>query len=77
MYWPQDMQLASAAPGGVAASATQAEPPPTLLIINPGDTAFETTPPGKNEVGKNLARAQVAPAPRNPAQQPTQLSAWK
>ena len=50
MYWPQDMQLASAAPGGVAASATQAEPPPTLLIINPGDTAFETTPPGKHEV---------------------------
>ena len=30
---------------------TQAEPPPTLLIINPGDTAFETTPPGKHEVG--------------------------
>ena len=32
--------------------ATQGEPPPTLLIINPGNTAFETTPPGKHEVSK-------------------------
>jgi len=64
LAWRQDMQLASAAPGGAAAATTtQGEPPPTLLIINPGNTAFETTPPGKHEVGKPVARAQVAPAP--------------
>ena len=31
LAWRQDMQLASAAPGGAAAVATQAEPSPTVL----------------------------------------------
>ena len=76
MYWPQDMQLASAAPGGVAASATQAEPPPTLLIINPGDTAFEMTPPGKHEVGQEPGASASGSGSEVPVQQ-TQLNAWK
>ena len=38
---------------------TQAEPPPTLLIINPGDMAFEMTPPGKHEVSEYVVGRSV------------------
>ena len=48
--WRQDMQLASAAPGAAAASAMQAEAPPRLLVVNPGDASFGAMPAGRHEV---------------------------